>query len=55
VAAIWPLVLIATVGVVVGTVVGERMLARIPERRFRQTVGALVLLLGIVTLIRGRT
>jgi len=54
VAAIGPLVLIATVGVVGGTLGGERVLARIPERRYRQLVGALVLLLGIGTLIRGR-
>jgi uncharacterized protein len=54
VSAIWPLVVIATSGVVAGTVAGERLLARVPERRFRQMVGALVLLLGIVTLMRGR-
>jgi uncharacterized membrane protein YfcA len=54
VAAIWPLVLLATIGVVVGTLAGERLLARVPERRFRQVIGAIVLLLGIATLIRGR-
>jgi uncharacterized membrane protein YfcA len=54
VAAIWPLVLIATVGVVGGTLAGERLLARVPERRFRQIVGALILLLGIATLIGAR-
>jgi uncharacterized membrane protein YfcA len=54
VAAIWPLLLLATVGVVAGTLVGERLLAHVPERRFRQAVGAIILLLGIATLIRGR-
>jgi len=54
VAAIWPLVLIATAGVVGGTLAGERLLARVPERRFRQVVGALILLLGIATLIGAR-
>ena len=54
VAAIWPLLLLATVGVVAGTLVGERLLARVSERRFRQVVGAIILLLGIATLIRGR-
>jgi uncharacterized membrane protein YfcA len=54
VAAVWPLLLLATVGVVAGTLVGERLLAHVPERRFRQAVGAIILLLGIATLIRGR-
>jgi uncharacterized membrane protein YfcA len=54
VAAIWPLVLLATAGVVAGTLAGERLLARVPERRFRQVIGAIILLLGIATLIRGR-
>jgi uncharacterized membrane protein YfcA len=52
VAAIWPLVLIATLGVVAGTVMGGRVMARVPERRFRQVVGVLVALLGIVMLVR---
>jgi uncharacterized membrane protein YfcA len=54
VAAIWYLVLLATIGVVAGTLAGERLLARVPERRFRQVVGTIILLLGIATLIRGR-
>jgi uncharacterized membrane protein YfcA len=52
VAAIWPLVLIATVGVIGGTLAGARLLARVPERRFKQVVGAIILLLGIATLLR---
>ena len=50
--AIWPLVLIATAGVIGGTLSGERILARVPEQRFRQVVGAIILLLGIVILLR---
>jgi uncharacterized protein len=53
VAAFWPIVLAATIGVLAGTVYGERLLTRIPERRFRQVVGALLLALGLATLIRG--
>jgi uncharacterized membrane protein YfcA len=45
------LVLIATAGVVAGTLAGERLLMRVPERRFRQVVGALILILGIATLV----
>ena len=52
VAAIWPLVLIATLGVVGGTLSGERILAKVPERRFKQVVGAIILLLGMVILLR---
>src|SRR5213593_229712 len=51
VAAIWYLVLLATIGVVAGTLAGERLLARVPEPRFRQVVGTIILLLGIATLI----
>jgi uncharacterized membrane protein YfcA len=47
VAAIWPLVAIATAGVVVGTLAGERVLTRVPQRRFRQVLGVLILLLGV--------
>ena len=54
VAAVWHLVLLATVGVVAGTLAGERLLTRVPERRFRQVVGTIILLLGVATLIRGR-
>jgi uncharacterized membrane protein YfcA len=50
VAAIRMLVLIATAGVVAGTLAGERLLSRVPERRFRQVVGMTILLLGLVTL-----
>lgn len=52
VAAIWPLVLIATVGVVGGTLAGEPLLTRVPEQRFKQIVGALILLLGTAILLR---
>ncbi len=44
---------LATVGVLVGTVWGVRLLRRIPEPVFRPSIGALVLLLGIYMLVRG--
>jgi uncharacterized membrane protein YfcA len=52
VAAIWSLVAIACVGVVVGTLAGQRVLAIVPEQRFKQIVGAIILLLGIAMLVR---
>jgi uncharacterized membrane protein YfcA len=52
VAAIWSLVVIASVGVAAGTLAGQRMLAIVPEERFKQIVGAIILLLGIAMLVR---
>ena len=38
---------LATIGVVVGTVVSERLLKSFPESIFRKTVGLVILLLGL--------
>ena len=46
----WPEILVATVGVVIGTLAGERMLRRLPESIFRRTVSVLILALGSVML-----
>jgi uncharacterized membrane protein YfcA len=54
VAAVWPLVLLAAVGVVGGTLAGERLLERVSARRFKQLVGTTILLLGIATLLGAR-
>ena len=43
---------IATAGVVVGTLAGGRVLARIPEMRFRRVIGVVVGMLGILMLGR---
>jgi uncharacterized membrane protein YfcA len=55
IAEMWPVVFLATLGVVAGTVAGGRVLTRVPEHRFRRVVGIIVLLLGVAVLIRGRT
>jgi uncharacterized membrane protein YfcA len=49
---IWPTILIATVGVVIGTFVGSRLLGRIPERMFKRIVSLLVFGLGVYMLVR---
>ncbi|NIP82943.1 MAG: TSUP family transporter, partial [Gemmatimonadetes bacterium] len=49
----WPLVALTVVGVVVGTLAGEKILGRIPERVFRTVVAVLILGLGIYMLSRG--
>lgn len=46
--AVWPLVAIATAGTVVGTLAGERLLRRIPERIFQRGVAMLLGALGLV-------
>jgi uncharacterized membrane protein YfcA len=47
-ASIWPLIAVATAGVVAGTLLGERVLRRIPEAVFRKLVAALILALGVL-------
>jgi len=47
------LIVAASAGVIVGTLLGEPVLRRIPERTFRRTVSLLLLTLGIYMLITG--
>ena len=47
IARIFPFVVTATIGVVVGTIVGTRALARIPEQIFRKFVAVLLIALGM--------
>lgn len=46
----WPLVAVTTGGTLVGTIAGERVLRRIPERAFRTIVSLLILALGVAVL-----
>jgi uncharacterized membrane protein YfcA len=46
-ARMWPIIAVATMGVILGTLFGERLLARVPEQRFRAVVGVLLLILGL--------
>ena len=43
---IWPWILIATIGTLIGTLAGEKILKGIPEKVFRRLVAALLILLG---------
>jgi uncharacterized protein len=47
IANIWQLVAIAIVGVIIGTLVGEQLLRRIPEKIFRRVVSTVILFLGL--------
>src|SRR5262245_15588211 len=49
---LWPALLLATAGAVVGTVVGERVLRRVPEPVYGRVVSGLVLALGVFMLLR---
>lgn len=53
IAAIWPLVAAATLGVVIGTALGTRALGRLPQRLFRRIVALLLLALGLYMLAAG--
>ena len=48
---LWAPIIVATVGVVIGTVLGERMLLGLSPRRFGQTIGAAIGALGIWMLV----
>ena len=49
----WPVMLIATAGVLIGTIAGSRLLRRIPERTFRRIVAVLLLALAAWLFVRG--
>jgi uncharacterized protein len=44
---------VATAGVLIGTVIGSRVLVRIPEHRFRRVVAVIVGVLGALMIVRG--
>ena len=46
-------IVFATLGVVVGTLLGNRLLIRIPEHLFRRMVAAVLAVLGAAMLVRG--
>ena len=47
---LWPTIAVAAAGVVAGTLFGERLLAQVPDRRFRIVVGGLLIVLGLTLL-----
>jgi uncharacterized membrane protein YfcA len=53
IAALWPLVLVATAAVVLGTVLGTRALGHLPQRTFRRIIAVLLLALGIYMIAAG--
>lgn len=53
IAGLWHLLLIATVGVVIGTAVGTRILGRLPQQTFRRAVAVLLIGLGVYMVLAG--
>jgi uncharacterized protein len=51
IARIWPLVLTATVAVVIGTALGTRVLGRVPPQIFRRVIATLLIALGLYMFI----
>jgi len=49
---LWPVLLTATAGAMLGTFAGERLLRRLPEGLYRKLVAGLVLALGMFMLFR---
>jgi uncharacterized membrane protein YfcA len=47
IAHVWPLIAVTTLGVITGTLIGRRLLGRIPEQKFRRVVAGVILVLGI--------
>jgi uncharacterized protein len=47
----WQYLLVGTIGVIAGTVIGQRLLIKIPEKVFRRVVAAIILALGIALLV----
>jgi uncharacterized protein len=50
---IWPLVLIASSGVIVGTFLGRHALTRLPEQTFRRAIAVLLVVLGAYMALGG--
>lgn len=53
IASIWPTIAWATIGVLLGTLGGTRLLKKIPERVFRRVVAVIILTLGVFMLYSG--
>src|SRR5205823_12324028 len=46
----WPVLLTASIGSLLGTLIGQKIIRHLPERIYRRTVSALVLALGVFML-----
>jgi uncharacterized membrane protein YfcA len=51
---LWPILVALTIAVVVGTLLGTRLLGRLQQTTFRRIIGALLVVLGLYMMIAGR-
>jgi hypothetical protein len=49
--SIWQFILVATIGVILGTLSGKKMLEKIPQNIFKKIVSIVILLIGILVVI----
>jgi uncharacterized protein len=52
VASLWPVLMTTIAGAILGTLIGEQILKRVPEPIYHRVVAALVLALGVFMLLR---
>jgi hypothetical protein len=52
--SVWPLIVTATVAVIVGTALGTRVLGRVPDTMFRRVIAVCLIVLGLYMAIAGR-
>ncbi len=48
---VWQYLVLGTIGVVAGTIIGQRVLVGIPEKVFRRVVSTIILILGLALLV----
>lgn len=51
---VWPLIVTATVAVIVGTAVGNRVLGHVPDTKFRRVIAVCLIVLGLYMAFAGR-
>ena len=51
---VWPLIVTATIAVVIGTAMGTRVLGRVPAETFRRVIAVFLIVLGLYMAIAGR-
>lgn len=49
--SMWPFVVVATIGGVIGTAVGTRVLSRVPPMLFRRVVAVFLIAIGVYTIV----
>ena len=54
IAALWPILILLTAAVVVGTLLGTRLLTRLPQQTFRRLLGVLLVILGLYMMFGGK-